>query len=102
MFAAFENLRNNGNVSWAWDTIREDIKISAKDTNGHCEPKHNKQKSNEELKVDDHWKQATLQWLQDPSEVYEGNLSNVRREASRHFRNKTKLMSWKQTVRIRT
>jgi hypothetical protein len=39
-----------------------------------------------------------LQWLQDPSKVNEDNLSNVRREASRHFRNKkreylkTKLM----------
>jgi hypothetical protein len=29
-----------------------------------------------------------LQWLQDPSEVNEDNWSNVRREASRHFRNK--------------
>jgi hypothetical protein len=26
--------------------------------------------------------------LQDPSEVNEGNLGNIRREASRHFRNK--------------
>jgi hypothetical protein len=28
-----------------------------------------------------------LQWLQDPSEVNGDNLNNVRREASRHFRN---------------
>jgi hypothetical protein len=33
-------------------------------------------------------KQAKLQWLQDPSEANEGNLSVVRREASRHVRNK--------------
>jgi hypothetical protein len=33
-------------------------------------------------------KQAILQWLQDPSEGNEDNLINVRREASRHFRNK--------------
>jgi hypothetical protein len=33
-------------------------------------------------------KQAKLQWLQDPSEVNESNLSNVWREASIHFRNK--------------
>jgi hypothetical protein len=33
-------------------------------------------------------KWAKLKWLQDPSEVNEDNLSNVRREASRHFRNK--------------
>jgi hypothetical protein len=29
-----------------------------------------------------------LQWLQDPSEINGNNLNNVRREASRHFRNK--------------
>jgi hypothetical protein len=29
-----------------------------------------------------------LQWLQDPSEINEDNLNNVRREASRYFRNK--------------
>jgi hypothetical protein len=36
----------------------------------------------------DRRKQAKLQWLQDPSEVNEDNLSDVRWEASRHFRNK--------------
>jgi hypothetical protein len=35
----------------------------------------------------DQRKQAKLQWLQDPSEANEDNLSDVRREASRHFRN---------------
>jgi hypothetical protein len=33
-------------------------------------------------------KQAKLQWLQDPSEINGDNLNNVRREASRYFRNK--------------
>jgi hypothetical protein len=36
----------------------------------------------------DRRKQAKLQWLQDQSEANEGNLSDVRREANRHFRNK--------------
>jgi hypothetical protein len=40
------------------------------------------------LKVVDQRKQAKLQWMQDPSEANEGNLSDVRLEASRHFRNK--------------
>jgi hypothetical protein len=40
------------------------------------------------LKLVDRRKQAKLQWLQYPSEVNEDNLSNVRREASRYFRNK--------------
>jgi hypothetical protein len=39
-------------------------------------------------KLLDQRKQAKLQWLQDPSEVNGDNLNNVRREASRHFRNK--------------
>jgi hypothetical protein len=39
-------------------------------------------------KLLDQRKQAKLQWLQDPSKVNGDNLNNVRREASRHFRNK--------------
>jgi hypothetical protein len=39
-------------------------------------------------KLLDQRKQAKLQWLQDPSEINGDNLSNVRRGASRHFRNK--------------
>ena len=31
-----------------------------------------------------------MQWLQDPSQSSVDNLNNVRREASRHFRNKKK------------
>jgi hypothetical protein len=50
---------------------------------------YNKPWFNEECsKVVDRRKQAKLQWLQDPSVVNEDNLSNVRREASRNFRNK--------------
>jgi hypothetical protein len=36
----------------------------------------------------DQRKQAKLQWLQVPSVVNEDNFRNVRREASRYFRNK--------------
>jgi hypothetical protein len=39
--------------------------------------------------LSDQRKQAKLQWLQDANEINEGNLNNIRREASRHFRNKT-------------
>jgi hypothetical protein len=35
-------------------------------------------------------KEAKLQWLQDPSKINGDNLNNVRREASKHFRNKKK------------
>jgi hypothetical protein len=40
------------------------------------------------LKLVDRRKQAKPQWLQDPSTVIEDNLRNVRRDASRRFRNK--------------
>jgi hypothetical protein len=36
----------------------------------------------------DRRKQAELQWLQDTSEVNGDNLSDIRREANRHSRNK--------------
>jgi hypothetical protein len=88
-FSALENLDGNGNINRAWDAIRENIKISAKDSIGHCEEKRHKPWLDKEYsKLVDRRKQAKLQWLQDPSVVNEDNLSNVRREASRHFRNK--------------
>jgi hypothetical protein len=39
-------------------------------------------------KLLDQKKQAKLQWLQVPRVINGDNLNNVRREASRHFRNK--------------
>jgi hypothetical protein len=36
-----------------------------------------------------------LQWLQDPSEINGDNLSNIRRETNRHFRNKKRDMKKK-------
>jgi hypothetical protein len=89
MFAALENLEDSGDINRAWDNIRDNIKISAQESLGYCEPKHRKPWFDEECsKLVDRRKQAELQWLQKPSEVNEGNLSGVRREASRHFRNK--------------
>jgi hypothetical protein len=41
-------------------------------------------------KLLDQKKQAKFQWLQDPSELNGDDLKNVRREASKHFRNKKK------------
>ena len=38
----------------------------------------------------DQRKQAKIQWIQDPSQSMVDNLNNVRREVSRHFRNKKK------------
>jgi hypothetical protein len=84
-----ENLEDNGDINRAWDTIRENIKMSAKECIGHCEAKRHKPWFDEECsKLVDRRKQAKVLWLQDPSVVNEDDLSNVRREASRHSRNK--------------
>jgi hypothetical protein len=86
-FAAMENLDDNGDINTAQDTIRENIKILAKESIGHCELKHHKPWFDKECsKLVDQMKQAKLQRLQDPCEVNKDNLSYVRRE--RHFRNK--------------
>jgi hypothetical protein len=88
-FAVLENLDDNGDINRAWETIKENIRISAKESIGLCESQSYKPWFDEEyLKLVDRRKQAKLQWLQDPSVVNEDNLRNVRREASRHFRNK--------------
>jgi hypothetical protein len=88
-FVTLEILDDNGDLNKAWETVRENIRISAKESIGFCDSKSNKAWFNEEcLKLVDGRKQAKLQWLQDPSVVNEDNLRNVRREASRHFRNK--------------
>jgi hypothetical protein len=61
----------------------------AQDSLGYCESKHRKQWFGKECsKLVDRKKQAKLQLLQEPSEENEDNLSDIRQEASRHFRNK--------------
>jgi hypothetical protein len=88
-FQLWRTREDNGVINRAWDTIRKNIKISAKECTDHCEAKRHKPWFDEEcLKLVHQKKQAKLQWLQDPSVVNEDNLSNVRRKASRHFRNK--------------
>jgi hypothetical protein len=42
------------------------------------------------LGILDQRKQAKTQWMQDPSQSNVNNLNKVRRDASRHFRNKKK------------
>jgi hypothetical protein len=69
--------------------IRENIQISAKGSLGYCKLKKHKPWFDEACsKLLDQRKQSKLQWLQDPSEVNGDNLNNVRREASKYFRNK--------------
>jgi hypothetical protein len=84
-----ENFVDNRDINRAWDAIRENIKISSKACIGHCEANRHKPWFDKGCsKLVDRRKLVKLQWLQDPSVLNEDNLSNLRREASRHFRNK--------------
>jgi hypothetical protein len=88
-FAALENLEDNGDMKGAWDNIRENINTSAQESLGYCEPKHCKPWFDEEYsELVERRKRDKLQWLQDPSEANEDNLSDVRWEALRYFRSK--------------
>jgi hypothetical protein len=63
--AVLENLEDNGGINMAWDTITENIKISAKESVGYCASKHHKPWCDEECsKLVDRKKQAKLWWLQ--------------------------------------
>jgi hypothetical protein len=69
-FATLENLDTEGDVNKAWETIRENIKISAKKSLRYYDPKKIKSWFHEGCsKLLDQRKQAKLQWLQDPSEI---------------------------------
>jgi hypothetical protein len=76
-------------INSAWETIRDNIKISARESLGYFELKRQKPWFVEGCsKLLDQRKQAKLQWLQDPSEINGNNLNNVRCEVGTYFRNK--------------
>jgi hypothetical protein len=82
-FAALENLNTDEDVKRNWETIK------GKDSLVLHELKQHKQWFDQEcLGFLDQRKQAKMQWIQDPSRNNVDNLNNVRREASRHVRNK--------------
>jgi hypothetical protein len=67
------------------------MKTSATESLGMHEMKQRKSWFDEEcLGILDQRKQAKMQWIQDPSQSNVDNLNDVRRDASKHFRNKKK------------
>ena len=88
-----ENLNVDGDVNRVWENIKENVKTSAKGSLGLHEWKQHKPWFDKEC-VDflDQRNQAKMQWIQDPNRSNVDNLNNirVRRDASRHFRNKKK------------
>jgi hypothetical protein len=63
-FAALENLEDSGDIKRAWDSIRENIKVSAEESVGYCESKGRKPWFDQECsELVDRRKQAKLQRL---------------------------------------
>ena len=86
-FAALENLNDDEDVNRTWESIKENIQTSAKESLGLHELKQSKPWFDEEcLGFLDQRKRAKMQWIQDPSQSNVDILNNVRREVSRHFR----------------
>jgi len=90
-FAALENSDDDEDVNRNWESIKKNIQTSVKESLGLDEFKQNKPWFDEEcLGFLDQRKLAKIRWIQDPSQSNVDNLNNVRREVSRHFRNKNK------------
>ena len=91
MFAAQVDLSDGEDTHRDWENIKENIKTTAKDSLVLYELKHHKPRFDEKcFDFLDQRNHAKTQWLQNPNRKNADNLNNVRREASRHFRNKKK------------
>jgi hypothetical protein len=77
-FAAFESLDPEVDINRTWETIRDHIRIAAKESVGYYKLKKHKPWFDEQCsKLLDQGKQAKLQWLQNPSEVNGVNQNNI-------------------------
>jgi hypothetical protein len=73
-----ENLGTEVDINRAWETIRENIKISAEKSLGYYEFEKDKPWLDKGCsKLLAQRRQAKLQWLQDPSEINVDNLNNT-------------------------
>jgi len=84
-----EYLSDDEDISRVWENIKENIKTLARESLSLQELRQHKPWFVEECFCFlDQRKQAKVQWLKDPSQNNVDNLNNVRRDASRHSRNK--------------
>jgi hypothetical protein len=73
------NLNAEVDVNRAWETVRDNIKISAKESLGYYELKKHKSWFDEGCsKLLDQRKHDKLQWLQGSSKISGDNLNNIR------------------------
>ena len=87
-FAALKNVNDDEDVNRIWENIKENIQTSAEESLGQHELKQNKPWFDECLGFLDQKTRAKLQWIQDPSQSTVDILNKVRREVSRHLREK--------------
>jgi hypothetical protein len=74
------NLDVQVDINKAWETIRENITISAIEILGYNKLMKHKPMFDERCsELLNQRKQAKLQWLQDPSKINGENLDNIRR-----------------------
>jgi hypothetical protein len=78
-FAALQKLDESFDIDNGWESIRENIKTSAKDNLGYQKLKHNKPCFGDECSnLIDQRTQDRLQWLQNSSQINGHNLQNLR------------------------
>jgi hypothetical protein len=83
-----EDLSTEVDINGVWVAVREEIKVSAKESPAYYELKEHKPWFDEECsELLEQRKQPEYQWFQNPSEINGDNLNNIRLEGSRHFRN---------------
>jgi len=89
--AALGNGNDEEDVNRTWENIKENIQTSAEESLGLHELNQNKPWFDEEcLGFLDRRKRTKLQLTQDPNKSIIDILNNVRREVSRHFKDKRK------------
>jgi hypothetical protein len=89
--AISQSLDQSLDIRCGSESIRKNIKTSAKENLEYHKLKHNMNKQWFDDKCSeliDQRKQAKLQWLQNPNQTNRDNLQNIRHETSRIFRNK--------------
>jgi hypothetical protein len=91
-FAALEDTDAEVEIKTVLETIRENIKIPAKERLSYYELKKHKPWFDKGCsKLLDQRKQVKLQWLHDPNEINGDKWNNVRCEDSGHFRNEKRI-----------
>jgi hypothetical protein len=90
-FGSSDILNDSEDIYTAWEYIKENTVTSVTQSLGLYKLKQHKPWFDKKcLRFLDQRKQVKIQRLQDPNRSNIDNLNNVRREASRHFRNRTK------------